>query len=370
MMKLLSGAVILAVAAARLSGDELSEDLLDLEPPVISLSLAQSSLQSGPTDSNGIPCVSHMANKASCANLATKTVQTHYAFCEVSEDGPESCPEPMATAHDHHDGEIEVMVTRKLFVKSPPHGVATIANTPVSSVDYSQRGEYTLVYEAQDRAGNKADAMIFHMFVRDTKPPAMSAGTSAGAFSTHFKLPTVHAIDKYDGNCDDTVSITVDGAPYNAAAGVDVTHAGTKIIAAEAHDFAGVFGSQMKNNDAQLTGTLSSTGSAVTVTWGTSTTVYNKQPQPTPVPAPHAPAPMPVSHTLRAPPVLQLFDGGHMIQRGSAWGQAGTKEKYVKKLRTDGHSEDAISGVVQDIVAREMRIAMQHGEEHVWHDMG
>ena len=199
---------------------------------MISLLLSESELEQGPTDLNGVPCVSSLANQVSCHDTVESEAPVHYAFCEVSEDGPESCPEPVASAHDHHDGDIEVITTRRLFVRSDPHKAMVISNELVTTIDYSQRGEYTLLYEASDRAGNKANAMIFHMFVRDTKPPQLSPGVHSddllqtimghhnyvhvpgaettvaphGGYANHhvFKLPPIRAFDAYDGDVGDT----------------------------------------------------------------------------------------------------------------------------------------------------------------------
>jgi hypothetical protein len=358
---------------------------------VISLQLSGQHITSGKTDLNGVPCASLMADKVSCANDVHGKAPVHYAFCEVSEDGPESCPEPVATAHDSNDGEVEVITTRRLFVKSNAHKYPEMANTLVQAIDYSQRGEYTLLYEAADSAGNKAAAMIFHIFNKDTKPPQLSPapppgegemgellhlpGThwSAGTENTggydstgltrNFKLPSIRAFDAYDGDVAGTVTILVDGVAYDPAVGIDagLEQQGQRAITATAHDYADCFGKDMQDNESQLTGTLTVGAGTSVVEWGGQVTVFQS-------PMIATTAPITVGHSGHdlAPPVIHLQQDGTTVTRSSPYGQAVTKEKFVSNLQALGHSEHRINQALSDIVKSEMHLAFVLGEGGSW----
>jgi hypothetical protein len=126
--------------------------------------MVSGSVKEGQVDANGIPCISHAADQKSCAELAHTPHQTHYAFCIVGKANSVTCPEPEVEAHDHHEGSIRVTKKVKLFVRSDPHKLPEVADVEVTALDYNQRGEYTLIYDAMDSSGNAADTVIFHMF--------------------------------------------------------------------------------------------------------------------------------------------------------------------------------------------------------------
>jgi hypothetical protein len=205
----------LTVGLAIASGEGVG---LDQAPAAISLSLSSSRLKSSMADDNGVPCGSWGADKVSCANLAhTKHVTTYYAFCDVGVDTVETCPEPEATGYDHHDGKIEVIKTVKLFIGSDRGAYPRIANSMVDAIDYSKRGEYTLIYDAQDRAGNAATTLFFHFFVVDHVPPEITHPQfTVPHDQRYYIIPSATATDNYDGNVDSTVStVFTDGNGHN-----------------------------------------------------------------------------------------------------------------------------------------------------------
>lgn len=254
-----------------------------------------------------------------------------------------------------------------------------MVNELVKLIDYSQRGEYTLVYSAQDRAGNKADAMIFHMFVRDTKPPVLThAAVIDKTYSSHFKIPAISANDAYDGNVDDTLAIKVMApsgvsSAYQKSVGIDISTQGVYQIVATARDFASVFGKKAHSNMAELKGTVKVAAGTVTLSWGKQESiVFHASPTPSPTSAPPGPTPSPRPSGVSAPPVLVLFDTDEttgqnkLISRGSAYGVHGTKEAYVQHLAAEGHSSDDISDAIQQIVASEIMLAKTLGEWTKW----
>lgn len=82
-----------------------------------------------------------------------------YFRCEVLTSNITSCPEPEASAFDHHEGTLDVTVTKKLYIRSDPQGTPKMVNENVQDIDFGQRGEYLLNFAAEDTAGNQAEEL-------------------------------------------------------------------------------------------------------------------------------------------------------------------------------------------------------------------
>jgi hypothetical protein len=91
--------------------------------------------------------------------------QSFVKYCNVLVDTEESCPQPKASAWDHHDQGLEVLKTLKLVIISPPQKMPKKADEFVHSLNYNQRSEYALTYDAEDTNGNKAERMTFAMVI-------------------------------------------------------------------------------------------------------------------------------------------------------------------------------------------------------------
>lgn len=126
---------------------------LGMEPPIISMKLdnVNGNLKKGQTDKNGIPCLSHGADKKSCEELKDTPHQTHYAFCYVDDADETNCPEPTVEAYDHHDGHLEICAEGeergclkkqvRLFVSNNPHEGPHIMDNDVTctkAIQYKQ----------------------------------------------------------------------------------------------------------------------------------------------------------------------------------------------------------------------------------------
>ena len=122
-------------------------------------------LHSTETDAAGVPCRSTGADQGSCGKHAGHV--QYYASCNVLLDNGVTCPEPEASAHDHHEGAIPIKKTVRLYVESPKQQPAKLVDRVVSAVSYTMRGEYTLTYDAADSSGNAADSVVFHFFLVD-----------------------------------------------------------------------------------------------------------------------------------------------------------------------------------------------------------
>jgi len=386
-----------------------------MEPPVISMRLANNGqLNKGNTDANGVPCVSHGANQDSCKALEATPHQTHYAFCYVGTADGKNCPKPEVEAHDHHDGKINVQEQIHLFVSNNPGEGAKAIDKDVTcghpgidskkcGLDYSQRGEYTLIYDAMDSSGNKADTVIFRIFIRDVEAPNIIATKTKShyKYGEFFEVPPLKATDKYDGDVSDSLTYTVH-SPSEACldhktkadcAGTcvwasDVCYGGTRTYAwddeieintkvlgkyhlqVNAHDHAGAFGKNFKDNYVTKQGYVIVRPASVTVHYSDYETQF--VPEITATPAPKHLAIQEKHHHLSIPPILILKDAdGSVITRSSPFGQhlhpEQTPERsYRTHLNEMGYSDKEISDHINSIVEREEKMAQMLGEDHQW----
>ena len=136
---------------------------IDDPPPVISLDLSGDQIH-GPIHKWNP--VSHNHNA-----VVSKTYAKH---CPVLTSNEATCPEPRATAFDHHDGSLDIKKIVKLLVSSKPGEEPEQANAIVKDVNYQLRGEYVLEYDAEDLAGNRAEQVTFAMVIIGTLHPNSS----------------------------------------------------------------------------------------------------------------------------------------------------------------------------------------------------
>ena len=304
----LAAAASTAASAAGASAAELGA------APVIELNLEGAHVVKARADINGIPCDSWGADKASCAELQQVAHTVYYAFCEVGVDDKTTCPEPEASGYDHHDGKVPVTKQVLLFVEGPRHGAPRFVKKPVPALDYHTRGEYTLVYDAMDNAGNRAQTLIFHMFMKDRRPPRMLPN-AMWSMPFHpdqqrfYMLNAPHCHDAYDGNVADTTEVVL-SSPHvtkhyrqSTPVAVDTHVAGSHHVRWSCHDFADVFGKNYKDNGVMMDGAVHVTEATVHVTFGKSHEfIYHKVPTPPPTPYPTPqPTPPPTSHPSPVP---------------------------------------------------------------------
>jgi len=223
------------------------------------------------TDSFGVPCSHTSADQGSCGGGQKPANHVlYYASCDVISDSAVSCPEPEAAAHDHHEGAIPITKTVRLYVESGKQQPAPLlVNRVVPEISYSQRGEYTLTYDAADSSGNAADSVVFKFFLVDhTAPAIFVSGHDWGkepllGTSPFFTLPRFTAYDNYDGDVTSTMQVRLvrpggrqhvfgNGAPIT----VDTRVHGQYALEFLAHDFAGPFGLDYRNNGRLTKATL------------------------------------------------------------------------------------------------------------------
>jgi hypothetical protein len=184
-------AVVFSVTAAEVG---LSE-----APPTISLNLdwSQGQISTRMTDSHNAHRLCHTKSDATKAGHSVQDInqkpnscdpdhvdqsrykQTFAKHCMVSQNkdgarncpGPKctdenqasccTCPEPTAQAFDHHQGQIDVIKTVHLLMRSDPGQMPKPVDEVLEDINYLLRGEYTLRYEAEDSSGNKAENVLF-----------------------------------------------------------------------------------------------------------------------------------------------------------------------------------------------------------------
>jgi hypothetical protein len=251
MFKLL---LVVAVAAAA-----------DLEAPVISLNLAGHGHESDQAHQSASNFADECCNGVGCSGG--------------------DCALPVASAYDHHDGDISSAITIEyaMFVLSDPGCDPVQTNQTLSQSEFDARlqpnafrGEFVLRYDVADSAGNAAETVTYALIMRDTISPTYQ-GTDItqtkpyGAVHTQFNaIPLIQFQDTYDADYvkvdfdhDGTVTTlessnsTVCAAPCeyqvpDATKTSGYLCSGTT-VEAKAYDYADIFGDNNADNVATFT---------------------------------------------------------------------------------------------------------------------
>lgn len=207
---------------------------IDQQPPTIGLDLAQSILR---TDA-GVPMT------------AKSDLTGHAMVCEVGV-AAKDCALPVAHAYDHHDGLIDDRLVKKFYiVMSNEKGVAAPQWTKKAKIDYNLRAEWVVEHTACDTSGNCADPLKFTVILRDTVAPVLRANVpktiETKSIGSMYTFSHGSATDNYDGE----VPVTI--KPVS----IPIFKVGTKTVTYSAHDYAGVFGVNGKNNAVSKTYTV------------------------------------------------------------------------------------------------------------------
>jgi len=256
------------------------------QAPVISLDLA----------AGAYPTTAGRTSTMHAKTAATAPKGNAFADeCAVSQNGLAACVEPIATAYDHHDGDItgSIATTYHLFVKSEARQNPVHVSSK-QAMNLSLRGEWIIEYNVADADGNSAETVTFALILTDEIAPACQsetpncttqAGCSAGSETTcssknyrkstkgsntleielcgdgqdKYYIDTATTKDLYDGDLTESNSI-FQTRLYN---GASVVSTNTQIPKAlytgksaavslkyqiESRDFADIFGASNKNN--------------------------------------------------------------------------------------------------------------------------
>jgi hypothetical protein len=243
------------------------------QPPRISLDLAAV----GAVHPYTLPSPGHPAITAGPETTA------YGKTCEVLTSTAVTCAEPSAAAFDHHEGtNIDVVRTVILYIASDPRAPPMEVFSQVPSVDYYQRGEYILYYDAKDSSDNHAEQLAFGMIMQDTVPPVLTTWADAGGGAVTVEAcdadvagadadfrglyvidaddeTEVVATDNYDdGPLDVNVTVTsprgvvVKHAAHERVT-IDTRVLGKWTVQFAAADFASIFGENSSSNTAAKT---------------------------------------------------------------------------------------------------------------------
>jgi hypothetical protein len=123
-----------------------------------------------------------------------------------------NCHIPKASAHDHHQGNIDVE-TRVFLVNND--GVAVneemdYAAKGIACVNFDKRSTYLFKYDAADLSGNRADQLVFALILDDTTKPEIIG--ACGDETVNAATGTCATCDKTWKLCsNDIVTDNVDG---------------------------------------------------------------------------------------------------------------------------------------------------------------
>jgi hypothetical protein len=114
-------------------------------------------------------------------NTCAETQNSFADECEVDT----ACQEPVASAYDHHDGDISTQIDTvyRLFVKSD-RNANPVKEDSVEALDIAQRGEWVITYDVEDGAGNDAEQVQFALIIIDTQKPAFTNSPTSQATTT------------------------------------------------------------------------------------------------------------------------------------------------------------------------------------------
>jgi hypothetical protein len=176
--------------------------------------------------------------------------------CPAGKSNSKTCPFPRANAWDHNDRAIQVQ-TRVFLVDKDGKTV----NKRVKKVDFSKRSTYLFKYDAKDRAGNRAEQVVFALILDDATAPRINmcgdVAETVEAASSWRLCGTSVATDNIDGKVG--IKYTVRALPsgvylgrkvnYGAARKlIDTKTVGRFLVTLHASDKAGVYGHNAKDN--------------------------------------------------------------------------------------------------------------------------
>merc|ERR1712070_157912 len=261
------------------------------------------------------------------------------------------------------------------------------------------------IYDAMDSSGNKADTVIFRIFIRDVDAPSIigqkttSIYKDQGHYGDFFTLPPVKAVDKYDGDVSNTLSYTMHSPSkecldhstqvdceststcvwhthtcyggtqtyaYDQEILIDSNVHGKYHLQISAHDHAAAFGKGFKDNYVTKQGYVVVRPNSITTHYADTETQFTPS-SGAPTPAPKHMEIADHHHHLSIPPILILKDSdGTVITRSSPFGEHRSEAKYRKHLDHMGYTDKEIADHINSIVEREEKMAAMLGEDHQW----
>jgi len=131
-------------------------------------------------------------------------------------DHYQDCPIPVSQCYDHEDGILtNVVETRIFLVDVEGH----TQNEEVQTISWDKRATYLYKYDCHDKAGNRAEQVVFALILDDQDAPEISVCNGVAE--------TVEAADPNWGLCQETSAIDcIDGMVPVTCTVQDLTFAG------------------------------------------------------------------------------------------------------------------------------------------------
>jgi hypothetical protein len=194
---------------------------------------------------------------------------TRQDFVERCPAGPKwgpakgDCAFPSAKAFDSFDKEVPVKTNIWLVDQDGETKNQLLGKD--ETVDFKKRGTYLFKYDALDKAGNKADQVVFVLLIDDRTAPVINPcqGLNLGVVEAASKWNICEdlAHDLIDGNLKADIKYTVSDVETNdvlfkdakySDVKIDTTRVGKYLVKVSVSDKAGVYGKGGQNNVASI----------------------------------------------------------------------------------------------------------------------
>jgi len=145
---------------------------------------------------------------------------------ETREELMKKCPFPVARGYDHHDQEI-IVTTRVYLVDKDLMEITEPEKITLAKVDFHKRSTYLFKYDANDRAGNHAEQVVFALIIDDSTAPEFT-DSCAGALSVEaassWSLCELKANDNIDGDLSADIMYSVKKIEGQGASEEELMH--------------------------------------------------------------------------------------------------------------------------------------------------
>merc|ERR1711865_919681 len=220
----------------------------------------------------GLVSTKHAREHHHLSSKAVNTAKVHVCTANnwAGKGVSKACGLPIAKAYDHHDGALKVD-THLLLVRSAPtnQGMPLKINKKCTQypkakeacaqkfIQWKQRAEYIVKYNAKDNSGNSAEQVVFAVILQDHVRPkiAVSRNKSFEAVKNlnhcHSNVqawPAMTVTDNVDTRIGEGFKMSAKGP--RAQRHLDTHTLGTRTAIYTANDFAARFGKSGRNNQA------------------------------------------------------------------------------------------------------------------------
>jgi len=185
--------------------------------------------------------------------------QDYVARCPAGADQSfKTCPMPKANAYDHNDQKVKV--TKSVW-RVDLEGSKSYTKIASSVIDFKKRGAYLFKFNSQDKAGNKAEEVVFALLVDDLEKPTVSCDWKKSGEAGHkMTLDACTATDNVEKSPSITYTIAGTDVLNKNYAGfkyyINGMRRGTFKVTVTANDNAGHYGRNAKSNTKSATYTF------------------------------------------------------------------------------------------------------------------